>query len=154
MEYHPDIDPLPGADWRDRFEAVLFDPDIRPLDAARRILDYPPVWVSALMRLRNGVVRRLGLRSVAMAIGESAGGFPVVEDGSQRAVLGFDDRHLDFRIVVDIERAHHGATVSVTTLVRRKNVFGHVYLAAVTPFHRRIVPATMTAIGRDPRRVV
>jgi hypothetical protein len=153
MQHVSQIDPLPGADWQDRFEATIVDADLRPLDAARRVLDHPPVWVSALMRLRNSLVRHLGLRSVAMVAGDSAGGFPVVEDGPQRAVLGFDDRHLDFRIVVDIVRRDDGGVVGVTTLVRRKNLFGYVYLAGVAPFHRRIVPAMMTAIGREPRRV-
>lgn len=43
-------------------------------------------------------------------------------------MLGFDDRHLDFRIVVDLEEQECRQLVSVTTLVRRKNLFGRLYL--------------------------
>ncbi|MDH6267578.1 hypothetical protein M2360_002975 [Rhizobium sp. SG_E_25_P2] len=154
MEQLTQTDPLPGADWRDRFEAAIPSADIRPLEAARQMLDHPPLWVSRLMGLRNQIVKRLGLRPVSMVAGARAGGFPVIEDGPNRAVLGFDDRHLDFRIVVDIARSDHGGVLGVTTLVKRNNLLGYVYLAAVSPFHRRIVPVTMAAIGRDPKRVV
>ncbi|WP_137157085.1 DUF2867 domain-containing protein [Rhizobium sp. FKL33] len=154
MEHRPEIDPLPGADWRDRFEAAIPNADIRPLEAARQMLDHPPLWVSRLMVLRNQIVKRLGLRPVAMVAGARAGGFPVIEDGPNRAVLGFDDRHLDFRIVVDIVRSNHGGVLCVTTLVKRNNLLGYIYLAAVSPFHRRIVPVTMAAVGRDPHRVL
>jgi hypothetical protein len=89
-----------------------------------------------------------------MVAGARAGGFPVIEDGPNRAVLGFDDRHLDFRIVVDIVRSNHGGVLGVTTLVKRNNLLGYIYLAVVSPFHRRIVPVTMAAVGRDPHRVL
>lgn len=79
----------------------------------------------------------------ALATCESAGGFPVVSSSRERTVLGFDDRHLDFRIVVDLQVVEDGSVVRVTTLVRRKNLFGRIYLFAAGPFHRRIVPPTM-----------
>jgi len=41
----------------------------------------------------------------------------------------------------------------LTTLVRRKNLFGRFYLLAVGPFHRRIVPATMRPFCTDVRPV-
>ncbi len=95
------------------------------------------------MALRNRIVSLVGLKAVALATGESAGGFPVVSSSRERTVLGFDDRHLDFRIVVDLQEMEDGSVVRVTTLVRRKNLFGRIYLFAAGPFHRRIVPATM-----------
>lgn len=106
------------------------------------------------MALRNRVVAVVGLKTVALAAGESAGGFPVVASSRERTVLGFDDRHLDFRIVVDLQEGAGGSVVRVTTLVRRKNLFGRVYLFAVGPFHRRIVPTTMRPICEDVHPVL
>ncbi|TBN19986.1 DUF2867 domain-containing protein [Agrobacterium cavarae] len=142
---------LPGADWRDCFEGKVDDMRPHSLDVARRLLDHPPAWISGLMALRNTIVAVFGLKTVALAAGESAGGFPVISSSPERTVLGFDDRHLDFRIVVDLEERTGGTLVRVTTLVRRKNLFGRMYLLAVGPFHRRIVPATMRPFCRDVR---
>ena len=66
--------------------------------------------------------------------------FPVVSQQPDRVVLGFDDRHLDFRLVVD---APGNGDVTGTTLIRTHNLLGRIYLAIVLPFHRIIVPAML-----------
>lgn len=109
-----------------------------------------PAWVRVLMSLRNRIVAVFGLKAAGAGPDtESAiGGFPVVSERPERVVLGFDDRHLDFRIVVDV--ACEGASasrVSVTTLVDRHNPFGRFYIAAVTPFHRAIVRGALNRLA-------
>lgn len=146
-------DILPGADWCDRFQGETMTPGKTSLDVSRLLLDHPPAWISGLMALRNRIVSLLGLKTVALAAGTSAGGFPVLSTTPERTVLGFDDRHLDFRIVVDLEEVGSRQLVSVTTVVRRKNLFGRLYLLAVGPFHRRIVPATMRPFCANVRPV-
>jgi hypothetical protein len=77
------------------------------------------------------------------------GGFPVVSASDDRVVLGFDDRHLDFRIVIDVMADRpSGQTLSVMTLVHRNNLLGRLYLAAVLPFHKLIVRRMLSGIGR------
>ncbi|WP_246752845.1 DUF2867 domain-containing protein [Sinorhizobium sp. BG8] len=137
------LSPLPSADWRDRFEGDFREGGLAPIDAAYRLLENPPSWIRGLMFLRNRMVALVGLRSVEMKAGASAGGFPVIEATPHRAVLGFDDRHLDFRIVVDTRQGAVGQIIGVTTLVHRKNLLGRVYLLFVGPLHKRIVPATL-----------
>lgn len=144
-------DILPGADWRDRFQGEMMTPGVTSLDVSRLLLDHPPAWISGLMALRNRIVSLFGLKTVELVAGASAGGFPVLFSTPERTVLGFDDRHLDFRIVVDLEEKGNRQLVSVTTIVRRKNLFGRLYLLAVGPFHRRIVPATMRPFCSDVR---
>lgn len=146
-------DILPGADWCDRFQGEMMRTGITSLDVSRLLLDHPPPWIRSLMALRNRVVALFGLRMVEIAAGTSAGGFPVLSSTPQRTVLGFDDRHLDFRIVVDLEEKEYRQLVSVTTIVRRKNLFGRLYLLVVGPFHRRIVPATMRPFCANVRPV-
>nr|WP_267890860.1 DUF2867 domain-containing protein [Xaviernesmea oryzae] len=146
---------MPGADWFDRYEIHLEDASLSAGEAAHRILANPPPWATPLMRLRNALVRLAGLRGVALQAGAGAGGFPILEDGPERCVLGFDDRHLDFRIVVERDEAETGSLLAVTTLVRRHNALGRVYLAAVGPFHRLIVPASLQRLqpqGKRPYR--
>lgn len=136
-------DILPGADWWDRFQGETIRLQSSSLDVSRLLLDHPPAWISCLMAFRNRIVSLFGLKTVTLAAGASAGGFPVLSSVAERTVLGFDDSHLDFRIVVDLEQEMHAQTVKVTTIVRRKSLFGRAYLFVVAPFHRRIVPATM-----------
>lgn len=147
--------PLPNADWCDRFEADYARGGLSAVEAASRLLAHPPRWVLRLMRLRNRITALAGLRSVDMALGNAIGGFPILMSMPERVVLGFDDRHLDFRIVVDVRSVsgETGQKVAVTTLVHRRNAFGRFYLACVTPFHRRIVPATMAAFLSGIRAV-
>ncbi|MDO6964898.1 DUF2867 domain-containing protein [Rhizobium alvei] len=138
------------ADWRDRFEAELTSPDLTANEIAVMLLANPPGWIQGLMRLRNAVVTLVGLKTVRMAAGASVGGFPVVEQSPSHIVLGFDDKHLDFRIIVDVfEDDPNKKSFGVSTYVRRHNLLGHIYMMFVAPFHRRIVPATMRPVGRN-----
>ncbi|MFJ1311022.1 DUF2867 domain-containing protein [Agrobacterium sp. P15N1-A] len=146
-------DILPDADWRDRYQGEMVTTEPSSLDVSRLLLDHPPAWIRSLMALRNRVVALFGLRTVEMVAGTSAGGFPILSSTPQRTVLGFDDRHLDFRIVVDLEEKGSRQMVSITTIVRRKNLFGRLYLLVVGPFHRRIVPATMRPFCANVRPV-
>lgn len=142
---------LPAADWADRFTLGLPVNNLTAREAARLALEYPPGWVRRLMTLRNALVAPFGLKSAAEKVATSdteIGGFPVVSVSDDRVVLGFDDRHLDFRIVIDVRQDRpSGQTLSVMTLVHRNNLIGRLYLAAVMPFHKLIVRTMLSGIG-------
>lgn len=80
-------DILPGADWRDCFEGEMVTAASSSLDVSRLLLDHPPAWISGLMALRNRLVSLFGLRTVELAAGTSAGGFPVLSSTADRARL-------------------------------------------------------------------
>ena len=75
------------------------------------------------------------------------GMFPVLSETPDRLVAGFDDKHLDFRVVVDVATSGHGQDVTATTLVKTHNLLGRVYLAIILPFHRLIVPVMMRQVA-------
>lgn len=134
---------LPAADFADAF-AIDLACGLDAPEATRRGFARMPQWVSRLMALRNAVVAPLGLKAAQNTAGAVRFGiFPVLSSSPDRVVLGFDDRHLDFRIVVDVAPADIGRRVTITTLVARHNLFGRLYLAAVMPFHKRIVPVVL-----------
>lgn len=140
---------LPDADWADRFTLPVPGSGLTATAAAELCLGHMPGWVRALMSLRNRLVAPFGLKAAPYPSSSSIGGFPVVSRSDERVVLGLDDRHLDFRIVIDVRpNRPDGQTVGVTTLVRRKNLSGRAYLAVVAPFHRLIVPTVLEGIGR------
>ena len=70
---------------------------------------------------------------------DTIGIFPVLGETPNRLVAGFDDHHLDFRVVVDVATSGPGQRVTATTLVLTHNWLGRVYLAIILPFHRLIV---------------
>lgn len=104
------------------------------------------------MLLRNAIVAPLGLKADVAALPpdqERLGMFPVISETEERVVMGFDDKHLDFRVILDccaIPNDH--SKVSLTTAVRSHNRLGRVYLRIILPFHRLIVPAMLRGMAR------
>jgi len=143
---------LPLANWADCYERVIPGQSTTAISMARRALGDFPAWVRALMWLRNAVVSPFGLKGSGHdpdSKAEMIGFFPVISRSSEQAVLGFDDTHLDFRIVIDVRPAGELAQrVSVTTLVHRKILLGKIYIAVITPFHRLIVKTMLLRLAR------
>lgn len=138
---------LPNADWADTFEiksGKTFD-TMRSL--AKQTVGTIPRWARVLMGLRNLIVRPFGLKTeladADRQAGDTIGLFPILEETADRIVLGVDDRHLDFRIVIEREACVKSVRIRATTLVQRHNVFGKIYIAVVTPFHKLIVSSAL-----------
>jgi hypothetical protein len=110
-----------------------------------------PRWVEALLALRNLLVAPFGLKTsgeTETPRRETIGLFPILTETSDRLVAGFDDKHLDFRLVVDVAAASDSRQqVTATTLVKTHNRFGRIYLAIILPFHRLIVPTMLRKIA-------
>jgi hypothetical protein len=137
---------LAGAQFVDAYRLVVADPALDALVAARRVMGRTPRWIGILMALRNRAVAPLGLKAPEAAPAGSAariGIFPVLSQSRDRVVLGLEDRHLDFRVIVDVAPIGDLRRVTVTTMVRTHNPLGRVYLAIVLPFHRIIVRALL-----------
>ena len=64
----------------------------------------------------------------------------------ERLVAGFNDYHLDFRLVVDVNNVREGRQVTSTTLVRTHNLLGRAYLTFIMPFHKLVVRSMMRQI--------
>jgi hypothetical protein len=148
-------DLLPSADFADAFSLVVDEPSLDAIAAAKRAMARPPGWISALMSLRDLLVRPFGLRTRhdrSLVRTHRIGAFPVLSQTPERVVMGLDDRHLDFRLVVDVAPLdERRRDVVATTLVRTHNRLGRIYLAAILPFHRRIVPGIMANVARRAR---
>ncbi len=140
--------PLPDADFSDAYSVHIAEP-LDALQAARQMMERRPRWVSGVLMLRNLAVTPFGLKRGAPTGAERIGIFPVVSASPERVVMGFDDAHLDFRVVVDVAPEGSGRQVTATTFVRTRNRLGRLYLAAVKPFHRVIVPAMLAQVGRN-----
>jgi hypothetical protein len=139
---------LANSDFADAFEADL-PGKLTALEASRKVVASVPRWVVPLLALRDILVKPFGLISTENTTGEKIGFFPLLSATEHSAVLGLDDKHLDFRLVVSVRPATGDQTqVTVSTLLKRHNLLGKLYLAVVLPFHRRIVPAFIKGAQR------
>ena len=135
--------------------------DVEALAAA--FLSSPPAWVVALLALRDRIVARLGLKTLearrlpqgapSFEPATTAGPWEVWGRARDEVVIGEDDRHLDFRLSLLVEKTteEDGATAKslvATTVVRFHGRLGRVYFLVVKPFHRLIVPAVLRRMGQ------
>lgn len=156
-EVTPNVDVnalLSGAQFIDAFRVEIGAATVNARDACTRMVLHGPRWIDALLRLRNILVTPFGLKTS----GEGApaphgviGLFPVLSETPERLVAGFDDSHLDFRIVVDVTRDAAGRQVTSTTLVRTHNLLGRTYLKLIMPFHKLVVRGMMGRIVAPAR---
>ncbi|TYP87984.1 DUF2867 domain-containing protein [Blastococcus xanthinilyticus] len=108
----------------------------------RRIFASPPRIVRRLLRLRDLLVRPLGLRAASGS--DPLEGFPVLGRREDEVLMGLDDRHLDFRVSVRLRRSDDADdALLLTTTVTFHGPLGRLYFALIRPFHRRIVPAML-----------
>lgn len=144
---------LPEANWADSYSVDIRCKNLNATGVAEAMFGDVPRWVRALLALRNRIVRVFGLKSaeLVMTDQEKIGGFPVLASTDDHVLLGFDDRHLDFRILICVEEilSDHQRVI-VTTLVKRHNLFGRVYIFVVTPFHRLIVRSFLRRFLASP----
>jgi len=151
-EVAPEVDAialLAGAQFIDAHRVEIGGQNLDARQACIRMVLHGPRWVDALVRLRNILVAPFGLKTSgegAPAPGGLIGLFPVVSETPERLVAGFDDYHLDFRIVVDVAGDATRRQVTSTTLVRTHNLLGRSYLTLIMPFHKLVVRGMMGRI--------
>ena len=134
---------LQATTFADAYRLHSTEPGLDATTAAERIMTRVPRWITLLLTLRDALVRPLGLKGATderPAELPRIGLFPLLSRSPTRVVLGLDDWHLDFRLVIDTPG---NGDMTGTTLVRTHNRFGRVYLRLILPFHRLIVPPMM-----------
>lgn len=148
-----------GADLLDAFAIqvpVGASDDLEVL--ARIALERPAWWIRALTNIRDVVMAPVGVKSshavglAGAAHGRVIGYLPLLAKSATELVLGADDRHLDFRVTVQLRAdAANGRELLVGTVVHCHNRLGRIYLAAIAPFHRVILRANLERAAREMR---
>lgn len=142
----------------DCFNVPLARGDVESWELVAAFFSAAPAWVERLFELRNRLVAPLGLKTGKGApraidppyrIGQQISLFHLMYLDDHEAVLGEDDKHLDFRISLRVIRDESGASLAVSSLVNTKNWLGVAYFALVKPFHRRIVPVVVRGMARQ-----
>src|SRR5690349_10398372 len=122
---------------------------------ARAALERLAWWIRALTRVRDAVMATFAVKSsravgrAAAARGPVIGFFPVLSKSATELVVGEDDRHLDFRVTIQLRAdAANGRELVAGTVVHCHNRLGRIYLATIKPFHRVIVRASLEQAAR------
>jgi Protein of unknown function (DUF2867) len=152
-EVAPQVDPatlLAGAQFVDAYRLYVEGQALDARQAAMRMMARAPRWVDALVVLRNIIVAPFGLKTSGedrRVPREIIGIFPVVSETPERLVAGFNDKHLDFRVVIDVATSGPKQSIIATTMVRTHNWLGRTYLAIIMPFHRLVVRAMLRQVA-------
>jgi hypothetical protein len=158
---------LPRVDYADAYRIEVHASAALGLDDVfMAFFRAAPPWISFLMRVRNRLAGMLGLktgadedfpRSASFRVekGYSRGLFKVLEKTDREAVVGEDDKHLDFRVSVHLDplpgSAPYAYALTLSTIVLFHNRIGKLYFAVVKPFHHLIVPAMLRGIAKRLR---
>ena len=111
---------------------------------------------NCLMKLRNSIVKVFGLDGVNedqpqeasyYPIGSRAVYFRVTDRNDNEIVMAEDDKHLNFRTSVLLERKEDVTHIYLTTIVHYNNFFGRFYFFFVKPFHRYLLKAQMKRVS-------
>src|SRR5579862_2122987 len=155
-EIKPDVDRervLAGAQFADAFRVTVSDAKLDARAAAERIFSQNPRWVQMLLDLRNAIVAPFGLKTSGKdeaKAGGMIGLFPVLSETPAQLIAGFNDHHLDFRVVVDVAPVDGSREqdVTATPLVLTHNLIGRAYLTVIMPFHRLIAKSLLGQVSQ------
>ena len=117
-----------------------------------------PKWADILMSIRNTIVKIVGLKgggykkdiniSDYYPIGSKAVYFTVIDRNENEIVMAENDKHLNFRVSVMINRQGNEVAIYLTTIVKFNNAVGRLYFLPVKPFHRIICISLLNRISK------
>ncbi|WP_199798314.1 DUF2867 domain-containing protein [Hymenobacter lapidiphilus] len=154
-------------DYIDSYQSDFFDKNnnISPTEIGKAFFSSGPKWVAKLFALRNKIVRIFGLKTSGSVTnrqkqldsfkcepGEQLGLFKVFSKTNNEVVLGEDDKHLNFRVSLLLDKLPNETdkkTLTITTTVVFNNWFGRLYFLPVRPFHKLIVPAMLKGFIKE-----
>jgi len=143
---------LPADYWDVYTCKCNFEKEMTPDDFMVGFWTNFPNWVKALFKLRNFLVKFVGLKSDesspeklerCIRTGEAYGFVSVPAKSENETVLLLTDKHLDAYISVYVESEEVHKTISAITLVNFKNKLGRIYFFIIRPFHSLIVKSLL-----------
>ncbi|MBX3254646.1 MAG: DUF2867 domain-containing protein [Chitinophagaceae bacterium] len=157
-------------DYVDSFQGLIIDKEnkLRSTDIGKAFFSSAPKWIDTLMNLRNKTVSVFGLKTPGNIVdrqmilknfrcekGEQVGLFRIFDKTENEIILGEDDKHLDFRVSLyldkpNIEQVEKRLTIS--TSVNFNNWFGRLYFLPIRPFHSLIVPTMLKTIIKQLKK--
>jgi hypothetical protein len=154
-------------DYIDSYQSEFVDKknNISPTVIGKAFFLSGPKWVDRLFTIRNKIVGLFGLKTSGKRTnrqkeldnfkcepGEQLGLFKVFSKTDNEVVIGEDDKHLNFRVSLLLDKLPNETdkkTLTITTTVEFNNWFGRLYFLPVRPFHKLIVPTMLKGIIKE-----
>lgn len=148
-------------DYIDSFQGQFIDKfqNIGTTEIGKSFFSSGPKWIDKLFAFRNKLAGLLGLKTSGKITdrqkmldnfkcekGEQIGLFKVFDKTDDEIILGEDDKHLNFRVSLFIDKQNEnkaGKNLIISTTVKFNNWFGRLYFLPVRPFHKLIVPTML-----------
>ncbi|WP_025899577.1 DUF2867 domain-containing protein [Sneathiella glossodoripedis] len=150
-----------NATYKDCYKCPLdAKQELSAASAFHHMLSYTPKWVSLLMKLRNSIVRFIGLKTDipnddfqkddpdGYRVGDFIGFFKVEAVSVDELIVSTNDRHLDAFFSVFISRVD--SELYFVSTVKTKERRGDIYMFVIAPFHRLIVKNLLARFNRLP----
>jgi len=100
-----------------------------------------PNWALWLMKIRDFIVGFFGLKTSKEKRVEQATYFQTIVQNENEIVMGENDKHLDFRTSVLVDREK--SFIYLITVVCFNNFLGKIYFLTIKPFHKIIVKSIL-----------
>ena len=136
------IDKYLPANYIDSFaKEVVTQENITPDAFFDMAFNRFPVWIDWLLKLRNKLVKPLGLDTTSR-FSDS-----VCEKSADEIIWGMPDKHLNFHVSMWCGEHRDGKQeLRITTVVKYNNWLGRVYFFIIRPFHRIIISSLLKSI--------
>ena len=124
------------CDFRDSYRVPLAHPERGMAEIFFAVFGHTPLWMKAMLILRNALARLAGLEVPTVAeimrpevrsayrVGDKIGPWPVFFVGDDEIIAGRDNKHMDFRLSVLKVRDGCAADLVVSTICSTHNLFG------------------------------
>ncbi|MFF5994654.1 MULTISPECIES: DUF2867 domain-containing protein [unclassified Lysinibacillus] len=142
--------------YYDAYEGFIAKNEVSIEQVTLAFFKSSPKWINSLFRLRNNIVKYLGLKTTNVnrldlseediEPGHSIGLFNIIEKCQREIILGENDKHLNFRVSIFIFKKENGHNIIVSTSVQFQNFFGNIYFQFIKLFHRTIVKTMLRNI--------
>lgn len=138
------IDNYLPADYSDSFsKEVVTQERITPDALFNMAFTQLPVWIDWLLKLRNTLVKPLGLDTTSR-FSDS-----VCERNANEIVWGMPDKHLNFHVSMWCGECKDGKQeLRITTVVKYNNWIGGVYFFVIRLFHKIIIKSLLKSIAK------
>ncbi len=155
LEYIPEnsliLSGFGKIDYWDTYKIQITSND-KSVDKITNDIFKVPKWVGNLMKFRDVLVKGFGLKTgdknnitleQIYSIGSKAGYFTVLDRNELEIVMAENDKHLNFRTSVLVEKGVVSSSVYLSTIVQFNNFFGWLYFLPVKPFHQIIIKSLL-----------
>ncbi len=147
--------------YKDSFRALCKNQSITVNDVLKSFFTSAPPWVIFSMKIRDKIASVLNLKVNGIKdhnamiqnsnfnVGESYGLFTITEKTDQEVIMGTDDRHLNFRVSLYVEKIDQHTYIYISTIVQINNKVGWLYFNTIDLFHKIIVKKFLKNICRN-----